>query len=227
MAGVPMGGSAALLGGAGRWTDPWHPFAETNDAVAAVAAEAGLDLDRPSDVDAALASYATGELPSLVVVNVGLPRDDRPVPLPEADIGYRRLLASGVPMLVLHVSTTSFADDADWETALGGVWVRGTTMHPPSGPAAVRVVDDTHPVTAGIDDFVLHDERYSFMRVSPAVRVLVDHVFEGTAHPLVWVHERPGGGTTVVDALGHDGRSYAAPAHRALLRNALSFLRTR
>jgi uncharacterized protein len=214
-----------LLQGAGRWSDPWHPFAETAEALAAIAAEAGIDLRRATDVDGELEALAAGPLPSLVVVDVGLPRDDRPVPLtPEGDAGFRRLLRSDVPILAVHVSSTSFADDPDWEAALGGVWVRGTTMHPPSGPAAVRVVDDTHPVTNGLRDFVLHDERYTHMRVSPDVRVLLDHEHEGERHPLCWVHERPGGGVTVYDALGHDARSYASPEHAALLRRALRWL---
>ncbi|MBF4604372.1 ThuA domain-containing protein [Curtobacterium sp. VKM Ac-2884] len=216
--------SAVLLGGSGRWTDPWHPFPETNAAVTALAASAGVALEQPEDVDTALAAFATGRLPSLVVVDVGLPRDDRPVPLTEARAGFHRLLASDVPLLVLHVAATSFADDPLWERALGGVWERGTTMHPPFGPAAVRVVDDAHPITAGLPDFTLEDERYTHLRVSPSVRVLLDHEHEGERHPLAWVHERPGCGTTVYDALGHSAASFASPEHRAFLTRAVTFL---
>ncbi|ROP60633.1 ThuA domain-containing protein [Curtobacterium sp. PhB115] len=216
--------SAVLLGGAGRWTDPWHPFAETNAAIAEIAADAGVPLEQPDDVDTALAGFASGPLPSLVVVNVGLPRDERPVPFTDAVRGFHRLLASPVPLLVLHVSTTSFADDDAWERAVGGVWVRGTTMHPPYGPARVRVVDDEHPITAGSSDFTLQDERYTRLRVAPDVRVLLEHEHEGERHPLAWVHERAGGGTTVHDALGHSAASFASPEHRAFLRRALVFL---
>lgn len=213
-----------LLRGDGRWADPWHPFDETAAALAAIAAEAGLAVRVSGDVDGELAALAAGELPPLVVVDVGLPRDGLPVPLPAAVAGFRRLLRSTVPILAVHVSSTSFADDLDWEAALGGVWVRGTTMHPPSGPAEVRVVDDTHPATNGLRDFVLHDERYTRMRISPDVRVLLDHEHEGSRHPLCWVHRRPGGGITVTDLLGHDARSYGSPPHRELLRRAFAFL---
>ncbi|MDR6171888.1 ThuA domain-containing protein [Curtobacterium sp. SORGH_AS_0776] len=216
--------SAVLLGGVGRWTDPWHPFDETTAALTAIAAQVGIGLSSSSDVDRTLESFGVGPLPSLVVVDLGLPRDGLPVPLPAAEPGFRRLLASRVPMLVVHVSSTSFAGDDDWERALGGVWVRGTTMHPPSGPCTVHVVDDQHPVTAGIGDFSLDDERYSHQRVSAAVRVLVDHEHDGVRHPLVWVHERPGGGVTVYDGLGHAGASFASPDHRRLVAQALGFL---
>jgi len=216
--------SALLLGGTGRWTDPWHPFADTNRAIVDTAADAGVRLTPVPDVDDALAGFATGTLPDLVVWNVGLPRDGLPVPLARADPGFRRLLQSAVPMLALHVSSTSFADDPDWERALGGVWVRGTTMHPPSGTCTVRVVDAGHPVTAGLEDFTLDDERYSYQRVSPAVRVLVDHDHDGRAHPLVWAHERPGGGATVYSGLGHAAASYESASHRQLIGQALRFL---
>ncbi|MGN6409458.1 MAG: ThuA domain-containing protein [Curtobacterium sp.] len=216
--------NAVLLGGVGRWTDPWHPFAETSAALTAIAAEVGIALRPSPDVDRTLESFRDGPLPSLVVVDVGLPRDGLPVPLPAADPGFRRLLGSRVPMLAVHVSSTSFAGDDDWERALGGVWVRGTTMHPPSGPCTVHVVDDQHPVTAGLGDFSLDDERYSHQRVSSEVRVLVDHEHDDLRHPLVWVHDRPGGGTTVYDGLGHSGASFASPEHRRLVAQALRFL---
>ncbi|MDP4332717.1 ThuA domain-containing protein [Curtobacterium sp. A7_M15] len=216
--------TAVLLGGVGRWTDPWHPFAETTAALTAIAAEAGIALSSSPDVDRTLESFRDGPLPSLVVVDLGLPRDGLPVPLPAADPGFRRMLGSRVPMLAVHVSSTSFAGDDDWERALGGVWVRGGTMHPPAGPCTVHVVDDQHPVTAGLGDFSLDDERYSHQRVSSEVRVLVDHEHDGLRHPLVWVHDRPGGGVTVYDGLGHSGASFASPEHRRLVAQALRFL---
>jgi uncharacterized protein len=216
--------TAVLLGGVGRWTDPWHPFAETTAALTAIAAEAGIALSSSPDVDRTLESFRDGPLPSLVVVDLGLPRDGLPVPLPAADPGFRRMLGSRVPMLAVHVSSTSFAGDDDWERALGGVWVRGRTMHPSAGPCTVHVVDDQHPVTAGLDDFSLDDERYSHQRVSSEVRVLVDHEHDGLRHPLVWVHDRPGGGVTVYDGLGHSGASFASPEHRRLVAQALRFL---
>ncbi|MFJ4716487.1 ThuA domain-containing protein [Streptomyces sp. NPDC088785] len=214
-----------LLGGVGRYTDPWHPFADTNRALRGVAREAGVALEQAADVDAALASLAAGALPELVVVNLGQPGDGGPVPggAPAA-AGLARLLGSTVPVLAVHSSATCFPDDAVWESGLGGTWVRGTTMHPPYGRAHVLVTDAGHPVTAGLDAFDLDDERYTHLRHDPGVRVLLAHEHEGRRHPLLWVHTRSGGGRTVYDALGHDGRSYACGAHRGVLRRALASL---
>ncbi|MER5946746.1 ThuA domain-containing protein [Streptomyces sp. NPDC001904] len=214
-----------LLGGVGRYTDPWHPFADTNAALTDAAGEAGVVLEPATDIDAALASLAAGALPDLVVVNIGLPGDGAPVPADaRGAAGLARLVKSDVPVLAVHSSATCFPDDEVWESLLGGIWVHGTSMHPPYGRARVLVTDAGHPVTAGLDSFELDDERYTHLRHDPRVRVLLAHEHEGGRHPLLWVHTRPGGGTTVYDALGHDGRSYASEAHRTVLRRALGTL---
>ncbi|MBO1334567.1 ThuA domain-containing protein [Streptomyces sp. VRA16 Mangrove soil] len=215
-----------LLGGVGRYTDPWHPFPVTNAALVSVAREAGVDLTAATDIDAALADLADGPLPELVVMNLGLPQDDAPVPAgPRPAAGLARLLESRTPVLAVHASTTCFPGDATWEALLGGTWVRDTTTHPPYGRAHVLVTDPGHPLTTGLTDFDLDDERYTDLRVSPKVRVLLTHEHEGGRHPLLWVHTRPGGGTTVYDALGHDGRSYESEEHRLVLRRAVGTLR--
>jgi hypothetical protein len=217
--------SGLLLGGTGRYVDPWHPFADTNAALSAVAREAGVDLDAAPDVDAALARLAEGPLPALVVVNLGQPDDGRPVPADaRAAAGLARLLAGPTPVLAVHSAATCFPGSPVWEAGLGGIWVHGRTMHPPYGRARVEVTDPGHPITAGLSGFTLDDERYTHLRRSPAARVLLGHEHEGHRHPLLWVHTRSGGGTTVYDALGHDGRSYESAAHRAVLRRALDTL---
>jgi hypothetical protein len=145
---------ALLLSGTGRYADPWHPFAETSAALAGLLREQGFGVEMAGDVDAALARLAApggpadADLPDLLVVNVGLPRDGRPSPgTPGASAGLRRWLADGRPLLVSHVSSTSFLDSAEWTEALGGRWIRGTSMHPEYGPAAIHL----HPESGSYD----------------------------------------------------------------------------
>ncbi|WP_460573480.1 ThuA domain-containing protein [Humibacter soli] len=170
----------------------------------------------------------------LLVVNVGAPviRDDSgeitgPWEDPEADAASRRgllaYLASGRPLLAFHVSSTSFGYMPEWESILGGLWVRGTTMHPPYSRAEVEVATDAHDVVAGIHDFEVDDERYTSMRVSPGATQLAWHAHEGLRHPLLWTHEY-GASRVVYDALGHDAASYDAPEHRAIVANAAAWL---
>ena len=244
---------ALLLSGTGRYADPWHPFAETSRALAGLLREAGFGVDMADDVDAALAGLPAPGLPAaggtaaggtaaggraqdgpaqggpagapdLLVVNVGLPRDDLPSPgTPDASAGLRRWLAGGRPMLVSHVSSTSFLDSPEWAEALGGRWIRGTSMHPEYGPAAIHVHPETGPLVEGITDFELLDERYSYLQTAPDITVHATHTHEGLEHPVMWsLDRRPG--RTFYDALGHDAASYQSPEHREILRRAIAWL---
>ena len=224
---------ALLLSGVGRYADPWHPFAETSTALAGLLRETGYDVDLPTDVDAALAGLARADeadLPDLLVVNAGLPRDGRPSPeTPEAAAGLTRWLNSARPLLASHVSATSFVDLPEWEAGLGGCWVRGQSMHPEYGPAAIHTLPDSGPLVVGIPDFKLLDERYSWLRTAPGITVHATHTHEDAEHPVVWSFERPVPGTeplgrTFYDALGHDAASYECAEHRELLRRAISWL---
>lgn len=224
---------ALLLSGVGRYADPWHPFAETSAALAGLLRETDYDVGIPADVDEALAELnglAEADLPNLLVANVGLPRDGKPSPgTPDAAAGLARWLNSARPLLVSHVSSTSFLDLPEWESGLGGGWVRGQSMHPDYGPAAIHILPGSGPLVEGIPDFKLLDERYSWLRTAPGINVHATHGHEGVEHPVIWSLERkpPGqvpAGRTFYDALGHDAASYESPAHRELLRRAIAWL---
>lgn len=217
---------ALLLSGAGRYADPWHPFAETSAALAGLLREAGFGVDIADGVDAALAGLAApgAGVPDLLVVNVGLPRDGRPSPgTGEASAGLRRWLAEGRSLLVSHASSTSFLDSPEWEAALGGRWIRGTSMHPAYGPAEIHVQPDSGHVVDGIGDFEVQDERYSYLQTAPGITVHATHAHDGREHPVMWsLDRRPG--RTFYDALGHDAASYQSAGHREILLRALTWL---
>jgi type 1 glutamine amidotransferase len=220
---------AVIVSGSGRYADPWHPFPQTSACLAAVLADAGFEVVVDEQVDARLASLAQADAGEsdhafeLLVVNVGFPdpADDETDAATRA--GLLAYLASGRPLLVSHVSSTSFPAIPEWEAALGGLWVRGTTFHPEYGPSRVEIVDHRHPITTGLADFEVLDERYTALRVSREIRVLAQHTLDGTAHPLLWTHEYRDS-RVVYDALGHDAASYDSAEHRELLRRAALWL---
>ena len=224
-AGKLTAGRALLLSGTGRYADPWHPFAETSAALAALLQEGGFEVETADDVDAALAGLGThAAWPDLLAVNVGLPRDGGTSPgTAAAARGLEAWVAGGRPILASHVSSTSFVDSPAWEDALGGRWVRGTSMHPEYGTAHILVDPGSGAVAAGIPDFELSDERYSWLRVNPSVSVHARHPHDGALHPVAWSHVR-GGARTFYDALGHDAASFESPEHRELLRRGIAWL---
>jgi len=212
---------AVIVSGAGRYADPWHPFPETSARVDAALAAAGFDTEIDENVDARLADLGGVDL---LVVNIGNPQE--PSAADSASrAGLLAYLAQGRPVFALHVSATSLPAVPEWEDILGGLWVRGTTFHPDYGPAEIEIVDHRHPITAGLSDFELRDERYTDLRIDPRVHVLAQHRLEGAAHPLVWAH-RFGESKVVYDALGHDAASFESVEHREIVRRAALWLTT-
>lgn len=216
---------ALLLSGVGRYSDPWHPFAATSDHLAQLLRDEGFDVIIAGDVDAALEWLRSPwSWPDLLAVNVGLPRDGGSSPGTAAAVdGLQTWLEGDRPLLGFHVSSTSFEDSPAWEPGLGGRWVRDTTMHPEYGPAQI-LVDGSSSLAGDLSDFELVDERYSWLRTDPAITVHARHEHEDQLHPLVWTHERPGGGRTFYDALGHDTASFESAEHRELLRRGIGWL---
>lgn len=216
---------ALILSGGGRYADPWHPFAETSARLAELLRGQGLDVEVSEEVDARMAALTTDD-PDLLVLNVGDPAHTG-TPDPEAEArGRAGLLAHlerGRPLLVSHVTSTSLRGVPEWEAILGGVWVRDTSFHPDYGPATIRVHADRDPIVAGLGDFAVTDERYTDLRIDPAVEALATHEHDGREHPLIWTR-RYGDAKVFYDALGHDAASYDAPEHREILERAVRWL---
>ncbi|MFC0532669.1 ThuA domain-containing protein [Phytohabitans kaempferiae] len=110
---------------------------------------------------------------------------------------------------------------------LVGAWF---DRHPAVQPATVTVSDPGHPATAHLPPaFAWVDEWYDF-RSRPDAHVLLrvdESTYEGggmgAEHPLAWCHERFGG-RAFYTALGHTVESYAEPAFRKHLANALKWV---
>lgn len=210
---------AVVVSGVGRYADPWHPFAETSGCIAELIGGAGFDVEVDENVDDRLADLSGVDL---LVVNLG-----RPTGASDADAASRagllRYVAEGKPLLVSHASTMTLPGTPEWEAIVGAVWVDGGSFHPDYGRSHVEVVDHEHPITAGISDFELDDERYSGLRISNDLHVLAQHRSDGQTHPLLWTHDY-GASRIVCDALGHDSASYESAEHCELVRRAARWL---
>lgn len=211
---------AVIATGAGRYADPWHPFPATSARIAAALRDDGWDVTVDDDVDHALAHLDGIEL---LVVNAGDPwrhgdTELEPRTDPAADAGLRSAIDRGIGIIAVHAALSTLRDHPVWREAIGGEWVPGRSWHPPIADAHVRVVDGDHPVTAGLAGFDVVDERYSDLAVDDGARVLAEHDVDGTAHPAIWVREKPT--RAVVSSLGHDERAYDTPELVGLLQRA-------
>jgi type 1 glutamine amidotransferase len=211
---------ALILSGAGRFADPWHPFADTSAALASILRGEGFDVEIDERIDERMPDLRGVDL---LVVNIGDPDTLDPA-LDEPDrAGLLAYLSGGSPILVMHVSSTSLPGVPEWESIIGGIWVRGTTMHPDHGLAHVRIYPERHEIVAPLRDFTLLDERYSYLRTAPDLVPLATHEHDGIEHPLLWARTY-GAARVVYDALGHDARSYDSAEHRAIIARAARWL---
>jgi type 1 glutamine amidotransferase len=217
------GSGSDFTDGHSDFTDPWHPFPETSARIAELLTGLGHEVRTSSAVGLSLEKLNEPETrPDLLVINAG----NAEVPTardPAAIVGLSAYLASGLPLLVMHVAATAFPDEPAWEDIVGGRWVRGTTMHPDWAESRVVVATDAHPITAGVRDFTIFDEMYSYLRVQDGIVPLAWHDYEGVRHPLLWAHQ-VGSARVVYYALGHNAQSYDAPAHATLLQNSARWL---
>jgi type 1 glutamine amidotransferase len=209
-----------LLSGAGPYADSWHRFAETSGRLATITGDLGHQVRLSDRVEDELVGLQHVDL---LVINIGNPTENRPA---EIVTGMQQSLLDhlgrGGAMLGVHSSSISFATMPRWSEILGGHWVPGTSMHPTLSDAMINTCGP-HPITDGLGDIAVTDERYSYLYAEPDITALGRHLYDHLWHPIVWARDT-GAGRVVYDGLGHDTRSYDSPGHVELIRRSVSWL---
>ena len=223
-----MTASVRVLSGAGRYSDPYHPFAETSDAAASILTEAGHRVEVVESLDAAALGSLSGV--DLVVVNSGggidlkapMPRDEA---WAEACASFGSWLDAGGRALVLHTGVNTFRDWADWPRRVGGTWTAGVSGHPLRCIATFEAAPgaEGHPILGGLTEVTCYDERYWRMGLDAGSWPFLRHETDERFHDVGWISESG----VVYDALGHNGRSYASPTRARLLAAEASWLLSR
>jgi hypothetical protein len=77
-----------------------------------------------------------------------------------------------------------------------------------------------HPVTEGVDDFIIHDETYKNMWISPKVQVLLRTDNPTADGPIAWIGLHPKARIVYLQ-LGHDENAHRNPNFQRLVRNAI------
>jgi len=138
------------------------------------------------------------------------------------------LLNKGKGVLFLHHSLVSYQGWDEFEKIIGGRYllsgpVEDSSTYRHDVDIPVKIMDQHHPVTAGVDDFVIHDEVYGNFKVLPAVHPLL-----GTAHPesgdvIGWTNHY-GKSRIVYIELGHDHFAYENPNFRRIIRQSIQWI---
>lgn len=211
-----------ILSGGGRYSDPWHKFADTSECLAELAKRAGCSVEITFDVAEALSDL---EGVDVIVANAARAQDDPPdeATLAAAAAGLDAHVALGGGALGLHVGVSTLTGLDQWREVMGGYWLKGVSMHPPLGLSHVVACGEQHCLTEGIGEFDLVDERYTHMQVAPELEIAAFHELEGQRHPLVW-SRNIGPARVVADCLGHSVESFESEEHRLILQRAFSWL---
>lgn len=208
-----------ILSGEGPHADPWHPLPETSARMAELLApdHAVEIVTSPTDLGTALKGA------HVLLVNASANRTE---PLPD-DEEFGRLLeeflADGGGLLAMHSSTIAFPGLPGWRSAVGAAWDYARTFHPPIGRSLIQKSTAVHPISEGLGDFWVRDERYTELDLVGDIVPLYFHTEGSRTYPLIWARS-VGNGRAVYNALGHDLNSFDAPEHVALLKRCVSWL---
>lgn len=136
-------------------------------------------------------------------------------PSPEQVEALLGAIRRGMGFVGLHAATATFKGSPAYIQMIGGRFVK----HPPFGRFTVAIADAAHPITRGLANFEIDDERYELTDLADGLRVLAHN--EG--HPMVYATEY-GQGRVCYLALGHDRRSLTAPEYPRLLSQAVEWV---
>jgi hypothetical protein len=115
--------------------------------------------------------------------------------------GLSNFVKSGNGYVGIHSAADSFRDDPAYRAMVGGHFI----THPRYRQYQVSVVDGEHPITKGMDEFMVTDEQY-ITDYDPRVHVLASALWKGKAMPVAWI--KPWGkGRVFYLALGHNPES--------------------
>jgi hypothetical protein len=101
---------------------------------------------------------------------------------------------------------------------MGGMFVE----HPPQFSFTVFPLYGGHPITDGIEAFIVHDEFYMELHESD-VNVHMVGLDRGVAYPMVW-SRRDGEGRVAHVAMGHDAKVWKLAPYRRLMLQTVDWL---
>ena len=141
-----------------------------------------------------------------------------PMPPEQAKKNLMNFVKSGKGFFVQHLATASFSKWEEFGKLCGRKWIMGTSGHGPRVPFEAKIADKEHPITAGLDNFVVDDELYAKLQGDGEINVLVtaDSDWSKKTEPLIFTLNY-GKGRTVHNAFGHDRKALMTPNVRKII----------
>jgi hypothetical protein len=138
---------------------------------------------------------------------------------------FLALFDRGIGLVVMHHALVSFQQWPDYERIIGGRYPEGGPGTSAGGyehdvKVPVVVVAKDHPITAGLSDFMIHDEIYWGFRVGTDVTPLLSTTHPKSGKPLAWTRTE-GQSRVVYIQLGHGPEAFENPHFRRLLAQSI------
>ena len=134
---------------------------------------------------------------------------------------------SGKGFYVQHLASASFGKWEEFGVLCGRKWVMGTSGHGPRSVFEVKIADDRHPITQGMEDFKVDDELYAKLQGTGPIQVLVeaDSDWSKQTEPLVFT-SKYGQGRVVQNAFGHDRKAIMTPNVQKIIARGVEWAAT-
>ncbi len=201
-----------------------HQWEESTRLVAAILEQSGRFEVSVSDDKEDFADLSPGDY-GAVVLSYGFWTEEEPSP--GAKQGLIDYVNDGGNIVALHFACSSFQEWDEYAELLGRVWKKGVGGHGPYGEFTVEIVDDEHPITAGLEDFQTEDELYAKLTGDAEIEVLASAYSDWSekVEPLVFV-KKYGQGRVAQNLLGHGLDSKQNPAYQTLLSRVVEWAAT-
>ncbi|MDE2992933.1 MAG: ThuA domain-containing protein [Chloroflexota bacterium] len=208
--------------------DPIHDTPEHYELLAGLlAGPAGLNLHITDGLES-LTGLTRSDYDLIAMYRA----DRRPAAAPFAALW--EAVRAGTPYLGLHGAAFTVQQVPGGAEAIGA---RYEEPHLRQQPLSVRIADNGHPITAGVEGFTIEDEPYRLTPLVPsAVRVLASYsdcaLNRRTRHGVIAARgdwpvlytRRLGAGRIHTNVLGHDRQALTHPAYRRLVVQAVAWL---
>jgi hypothetical protein len=136
-------------------------------------------------------------------------------------------VTAGNGFYALHNSSHISLSSKSYRDVMGGAYIG----HPPLRPFKVKIVNKDHPITQGVEDFMVNDEQhYVAYDKDPKNIILRAENIDGLAYEHYgtqsisgWAYEY-GKGRVVFTAVGHNNPAMWQPEYFKLQKNAVRWL---
>ena len=145
----------------------------------------------------------------------------------EQGAAVKEFVQAGGGFYSLHNNSHVSLSSKNYREVMGGAYIG----HPPLRPFQVRVVNKEHPITQGIQDFIVNDEQH-YVAYDKEQKYLIlesinmdglEYETYGKKSAAGWAYEY-GKGRVVFTAAGHTNHAMWVPAHLELQKRAVRWL---